>query len=163
MKPADSHPKGNNMPRKKKAENGGAVAVAESEPTSTKQAPVQRPAYIDGAPVDADGRIIKASPSKPDSQMELPAEGEHGKNWGPPYKAIYTGKDFEMGENRRFKQRVFTFREKPAEDVIAALKDAGFTYRANEKAWTIQADAASRILSDDLAQQFAGQGAGMAR
>jgi hypothetical protein len=152
------------MPRKKKAKNGGAVAVAESDSTSPASLPpVQRPAYIDGAPVDADGNNIKGSSSKPDSQMELPTEGEHGKSWGPPYKAIYTGKDFEMGENRRFKQRVFTFREKPADDVIAALKDAGFTYRANEKAWTVQANPSTRLLSDDLAQQFAGQTASMAR
>ena len=149
------------MPRKKKAESEGAVAVAESVPVEA--APVQRPAYIDGAPVDADGTIIKSSPSKPDGQLELPTEAEHSKNWGPPYKAIFTGKDFEMGENRRFRQRVFTFNEKPADDVIAALKDAGFTYRANEKAWTIQADAATRLISDELAHQFAGQTVGMSR
>jgi hypothetical protein len=149
------------MPRKKKSENGDVVAVA--EPIIADAAPMQRPAFIDGAPTDADGNTLKDSFPKPDPQMELPTEAEHGKNWGPPYKAIYTGTDFEMGENRRFKQRVFTFKEKPAADVIAALKDAGFTYRANEKAWTVQANPSTRLLSDDLARQFAGQTTGMAR
>ena len=66
-----------------------------------------------------------------------------------------------MGENSRFKQRVFKFKEKPAEDVITALKDAGFTYRAAEKAWTIHADADGRKLSDELAKQFRGPGQGI--
>ena len=57
-----------------------------------------------------------------------------------------------MGENRRFKQRVFTFKEKPAEEVLAALKEHGFTYRADEKAWTIPANADTRKLTDELAR-----------
>lgn len=147
------------MPRKKKSESAG-VAVAEPEST-VAETPTARPAYIDGAPVDENGRIIKESSPAPDGQMELSGEPERGKNWGPPYKAVFTAQDFELGENRRFKQRVFTFKEKPAPETIAALKDAGFTYRANEKAWTIQADASSRVLSDDLARQFAEKGQGM--
>jgi hypothetical protein len=81
------------------------------------------------------------------------------KNWGPPYRAIYTNTDkgFELGENRRFKQRVFTFREKPDAETIEALKAAGFRYRGEEKAWTVQATAVTRELSDDLARQFAGE------
>ena len=77
------------------------------------------------------------------------------KNWGDPYKSIVTTQGFEMGENRRFKQRVFKFNEKPADDVIAALKENGFTYRAAEKAWTITANPDTRKLSDELAAQFA--------
>lgn len=88
---------------------------------------------------------------------------EQPKHWGDLYKAIYSGSDFELGENRRFKQRVFSFREKPSAERLAALKDAGFTYRAAEKAWTIPAEADSRKLSDDLARQFAGPGQGMVR
>ncbi len=61
-----------------------------------------------------------------------------------------------MGEDRRFKQRVFTFKERPANDVIAELKDNGFTYRIAEKAWTIPASAETRLLSDRLAKDFAG-------
>jgi hypothetical protein len=81
------------------------------------------------------------------------------KNWGPPYKAIYTNaaKGFELGENRRFKQRVFTFRDKPDADTIEALKIAGFRYRAEEKAWTVQSTPITREISDQLARQFAGE------
>jgi hypothetical protein len=62
-----------------------------------------------------------------------------------------------LGENRRFNQRVFIFDEKPGEEVLAALKEAGFTYRAAEKAWTIMANAATRAMSDQMARDFAGQ------
>jgi hypothetical protein len=81
------------------------------------------------------------------------------KNWGPPYKAVFVSaeKGFELGENRRFNQRVFIFREKPGEEILAALKEAGFTYRAAEKAWIIPANAATRAVSDQMARDFAGQ------
>ena len=88
---------------------------------------------------------------------------QEGKNWGDPYKALVTTASFEMGENRRFKKRVFLFKEKPSEEVLAALKDSGFTYRANEKAWTIQATPDSRKLADELAREFAGQALSMSR
>jgi hypothetical protein len=96
------------------------------------------------------------------TETQAAADGQ-AKNWGDPYKALVTTATFEMGENRRFKQRVFTFKERPADDVLAALKDNGFTYRANEKAWTIQANPDTRRLSDELAQEFAGQFQGMRR
>jgi hypothetical protein len=86
-----------------------------------------------------------------------------GRNWGNPYKALVTTADFEMGEDRRFKQRVFLFKEKPSDEVLAALKENGFTYRANEKAWTIQANPDTRRLADELAREFAGQTAGVSR
>jgi hypothetical protein len=87
------------------------------------------------------------------------------RDWGNPYKTIFVSKEkgFEMGENRRFKQRVFIFEEKPSEQILAALKENGFTYRAGEKAWTIQADADTRKLSDELAREFAGQTVGVSR
>jgi hypothetical protein len=99
---------------------------------------------------------------RPKNETQPNADGQ-AKNWGDPYKALVTTATFEMGENRRFKQRVFTFKEKPADDVLSALKDNGFTYRANEKAWTIQANPDTRRLSDELAQEFAGQSQGIAR
>lgn len=139
------------MPRKKKPAE--EAAHTESSATATAVAepqPATRPAYIDGPPVNTDGSIVTDGEERP-------------KNWGDPYKAIVTAAGFEMGENRRFKQRVFKFSEKPADDVIAALKDNGFTYRPAEKAWTIQANADTRKLSDELAQQFRGPGQGKAR
>ncbi len=152
------------MPRKKRQSNAaaiveaaqadtGASATAIAEPESKEStAPMTRPEYIDGPPVSENGDII--APRNPEA-----------KNWGDPYKAIFTStqKGFEMGENRRFKQRVFKFKEKPDEQVIAALKENGFTYRASEKAWTIQANPDTRRLSEELAHEFAGQAQGMGR
>ena len=149
-----------------------------------------RPAYIDGPPVDeagtitrgnetAQGRSMTAKDIAPKAndriaselrnrmatnsggETNVPVVEERGKNWGDPYKSIVTTQAFEMGENGRFKQRVFKFSEKPADDVIASLKDAGFTYRAVEKAWTITANPDTRKLSDELAQQFRGPGQAM--
>jgi hypothetical protein len=135
------------MPRKKRpaaeAAETSATAAAVAEPEDKALPPMARPDYIDGPPVTEDGRVI--TPANPEA-----------KNWGDPYKAIVSTKAFEMGENRRFRQRVFKFKEKPADEVLAALKEHGFTYRAAEKAWTIPADAATRRLSDELARQFAG-------
>src|SRR5579872_946654 len=85
--------------------------------------------------------------------------GTPAKNWGPSYKAVFVSaeKGFELGENRRFNQRIFLFKEKPVDTVLAALKEAGFTYRAIEKAWTIPANSQTRLVSDQLAREFAGQ------
>jgi hypothetical protein len=87
------------------------------------------------------------------------------KNWGPPYKSIFScpAKGFEMGEDRQFKQRVFKFSEKPEGHVLAALKEHGFTYRASEKAWTVNATAENRVLTDRLAREFSGIDQGMER
>jgi hypothetical protein len=144
------------MPRKMNAAQDAAhdqtssSAAAVAQPQKADEGPIARPAYIDGPPVTEDGKIITSTDPE-------------AKNWGDPYKAIVSTPTFEMGENRRFKQRVFTFKEKPSDDVLAALKDNGFTYRANEKAWTIQANPDTRRLSDELAEQFAGQFQSMRR
>lgn len=107
----------------------------------------ETPSYIDGPPVNEDGTAV--------------ASDESGrKEWGNPYRAVVSTATFEMGEDRRFKQRVFKFKEKPAEEVIAALKENGFTYRAHEKAWTIPANAETRVLSERLASEFAGTSLG---
>jgi hypothetical protein len=144
------------MPRKKNTAREAApietssTAAAVAEPEKADTAPIARPAYIDGPPVTEDGKVITSA-------------NPEAKNWSDPYKAIVTTASFEMGENRRFNQRVFTFKEKPADDVLASLKENGFTYRAGEKTWTIQANADTRKLSDELAQEFAGQSQGIGR
>ena len=145
------------MPRKKKQttetmpveSTGAATAVAEPAPESSAV-----PAWIDGPPTTAEGRPVNGD--------EQPAED---RKWGDPYKVIFVSKDppFEMGEDRRWKQRVFKFGQKPGEEVLAALKEHGFTYRASEKAWTIHANADTRRLTDELAREFAGQAQGMSR
>lgn len=136
------------MARKKKAgtadESHSTNAKAGTAATSVTAATVtETPGYIDGPPANDDGRVV--------------ASDESGrKDWGNPYRAVVSTASFEMGEDRRFKQRVFKFKDKPADEVIAALKENGFTYRAHEKAWTIPANAESRVLTDRLAQEFAG-------
>jgi hypothetical protein len=147
------------MPRKKHQD--ADAAPQNSQPTNTAvadntTAAFQKPAYIDGPPTTVTGEIISAASDA--GEGNGPDEGQE-KNWGPPYKAILSSaaKGFEMGENRRFKQRVFIFKDKPAPEVLAALKDNGFTYRPAEKAWTIPANAATRELSDQLARQFGGE------
>jgi hypothetical protein len=144
------------MPRKKgaapeAAQTNASTATAVAEPkTKATSKPMERPAYIDGPPVTEDGKIAGQ-------------DNPQAKNWGDPYKAIVTTDLFEMGEDRRFRQRVFKFKEKPAEEVLARLKEHGFTYRMAEKAWTIQANPDTRNLTDDLAREFAGQSQGMSR
>jgi hypothetical protein len=134
------------MPRKKDA----AREAAHIETSATAATPTGRPAYIDGPPVTEDGKVI--TPANPEA-----------KNWSDPYKALVTTANFEMGENRRFKQRVFLFKEKPSDGVLASLKENGFTYRAAERAWTIQANPDTRRLSEELAEQFAGSPQALSR
>jgi hypothetical protein len=121
------------MPRKKRID--AELATQNTEATApTVQALVEetssmsmnRPNWIDGAATTSNGEIISTDPNgqDADSENETPS-----KNCGRPYKAIFTcsTKGFEMGENRRFKQRVFKFKDKPDEATLAALKENGFT------------------------------------
>lgn len=130
------------MPRKSKP-----IPPAETAIIAESSAPIETPSPEE--PNAARNADLSAEPFGPN---------EKPKNWGPPYKPIYTNveKGYELGEDRRFKQRVFKFKEKPDEQTLAALKEAGFRFRAEDKSWTIQADAASRELSDRLAKQLAG-------
>jgi hypothetical protein len=151
------------MPRKKhnapeSAETqSGNIAVAEAEPQP--ETPIRTlatragtPGWVDGPPTAADGRS-PLTDNEGDRQ-----EPEQPKNWGDPYKSIFSCPEqgFELGEHRRFKQRVFRFMEKPGEDIVSALKEKGFTYRATEKAWTIPADADTRKMTDEMAREWAG-------
>lgn len=122
-----------------------STAIAELPSASDDKPTIERPAWVDG-PV----------PEVPEPAA-MPTDGT-GRNYGPPYKALFTSPDkgFELGENRRFRQRVFTFKERPSPDVIDRLKQHGFTYRAAEKAWTVEATAESRVLTDRLARELAG-------
>ena len=151
------------MPRKKRAaaeaaatptidtvEAATAIAVAEPEPQEqSPRSPIERPAWIDGPPTTEAGR----SPL-----VDHEDRPEPPKNWGDPYKSIFSCPEqgFELGEHRRFKQRVFRFAERPDPERLAELKDLGFTYRAAEKAWTVPADPDSRRMTDELARRWAG-------
>ena len=151
------------MPRKKQITTAEPAATALSAPTPQAESAA--------SVIETSGRDtakFDTSAPKPESSAPgdntPPADGT-GKHYGPPYKAIFTSADkgFELGENRRFKQRVFTFKDKPDEAVLAALKEHGFTYRPAEKAWTTEATAESRVLTDRLAKQFAGNDVSMSR
>ena len=117
------------------------------------------------AEIETTSAATAVAESAPAPQTQASDEGDQtpAKNWGPAYKSIFScpAKGFEMGEDRRFKQRVFKFLDKPAEHVLAALKEHGFSYRAAEKAWTVSATAENRVLTDRLAQEFAGIEQGM--
>jgi hypothetical protein len=106
---------------------------------------IARPEWIDGPTVALIGADHDGTPEVP-------------KNWGPPYKSIFTCPEqgFELGENRRFKQRVFMFTERPSQEILAVLKENGFKYRDSEKAWTITADAVTRKMTDEMARDWAG-------
>lgn len=145
------------MPRKKRSDKAvgeptsvvaatSTVATLE-QPKPAAKAPADRPEWIDGPPVG------------------LAEPAEQKRNWGEPYKAIFTSAEqgFELGENRRFKQLVFKFKERPDDQTIQTLKDNGFTYRPAEHAWTDPADPISRALTDKLAIEFAGTGQSRSR
>jgi hypothetical protein len=131
----------------------------------------QRPAWVDGPPVTTEGRPIRDKFEQPRAFMETPnqtdqapqedspnSDQQRGKNWGDPYKAIFSCPEmgFELGENRRFRQRVFKFGDKPSSEILDALKEHGFIYRAAEKTWTITANADTRKLTDEMAREWAG-------
>jgi hypothetical protein len=112
---------------------------------------------IETTPAKAGATTI-ADPESKGTAGENP-DGSANREWGNPYKAIFVSKakGFEMGENRRFKQRAFIFAEKPDQGIIDTLKEHGFQWRMGDKAWTIEATPANRVLSDQLAREFAGQ------
>jgi len=180
------------MPRKKKIaaepvvnasepEIGGGASVAVAEPAPVTSAPaaveVPLPAELP-PPVVAEGPQTVAPPaakSPPPQPGDLPkpmkpvptppVPSNQAGGWANPYIPLFVceEKGFEMGEHHRYKQRVFLFNEKPADQIRATLKEHGFIYRPEEKAWTIPATAENRILSDQLAREFAGQDRGMSR
>ncbi len=80
------------------------------------------------------------------------------KPFANPYRAIMTNpvKGFELGENRQFNQLVFTFKDNPGAEVTGKLKEAGFIYRAAEKAWTLQASPTARELAWKVATELRG-------
>ena len=148
------------------------LPVIEAEIVRSDFQPARIPAWIDGAPVDPSGKIIRKG--SPTAQMDLDAQhdqsdgeqagspqqsGPRGRNWSDPYKTIFTCPEmgFELGENRQFKQRVFRFSEKPSTAVLDRLKEEGFIYRGGmEKAWTIPATPETRRLTDEMAREWAG-------
>lgn len=124
------------------------------------------PAPAEGASARNPNEQVAATPAdvgaSPAPEAPAPAAGADGppaKRWANPYRATFTcpAKGFELGENRRFNQLVFTFKDNPGPEVTGKLKEAGFVYRGQEKAWTITASAANREIADGLAFEFKGE------
>jgi hypothetical protein len=139
-------PRGEIMPRKKaKTAEGNLAEVTPRESTAT--------ATLDPPPAPEANAVTTDSPT---TETQVATQQ---KPFANPYRPVYSSKSagFEMGENYRFKQRVFSFDERPADHVIVTLKENGFTYRPAEKSWTIPANAETRVLTDRLAREFAGQ------
>ena len=138
-------------------------------------APVNENVPHDGGPTAHDGvgaaggaPVAGLEAGPPDDLTTRPA-GRPERPWAraatppaaalaDPYRPLFTcrPKGFEMGEDRRFKQRVFRFKDKPEAAVVERLKAAGYTYRAQEKAWTVAATPQTRLESEEMAQAFAG-------
>lgn len=142
------------MPRRKKNEPA-TETVVKHDPL------VAATATLDAQPEPFGADLTRS----PETDGEPSAGGDAPKHWGHPYKATFTcpAKRFELGENRRFKQMVFTFAENPGAEVTQKLKDAGFKYRANEKAWTVQVTPSLRELATKLAHELGGTAAGVSR
>jgi hypothetical protein len=128
------------------------------ETKSKRRNPVTDVNRISAPPVDDAATSADQSASREQMGPDIETRKRPiARRASSPYRAIFVSKDkgFEMGEDFQFKQRVFKFSEKPDAEVIAALKENGFTYRPVEKSWTRQADYTSRGISDQLARRFA--------
>jgi len=160
------------MPRKKQpttttAQAPDDAANAASSATATAELPPEAPAVQPAAPPAPLAPRAMTTTALPQNSSPAAENGgtSEGRTWAVPYQQIFASqeKGFEMGENRRFKQRVFLFKDKPEEHIRAALKEHGFVYRPAERAWTIEASPANRVLSEHLAKVFSGQSQGMSR
>ncbi len=150
------------MPRKKQLDKTEPQDLQQEHATVADATAARDIDALGAADAQATSPATTTSPQPPEAQHpqpnEAPATGEP-QRWSNPYWAVFTcrEKGFELGENRRFKQMVFTFADNPGPDVTAKLKEAGFVYRGAEKAWTTPATAASRELAVDLARELKGE------
>jgi hypothetical protein len=82
-----------------------------------------------------------------------------------PYRPIFhsNSKQFEYGEDRRYRQIVFHFQEKPEQDLIDKLKSHGYKWRSDDKSWRVQADAVTRVEASRLANEIHGEEPGVSR
>jgi|ERR1043165_1613479 hypothetical protein len=142
------------MPPKKANQTAADNAKAATSDTRPEPAKTQR----NGAAV-SDNNSQSGQPGQHVAQGKEGGQQTDQKQWADAYSSIFSSptRGFEMGENRRFKQRIFKFTEKPEQSIIDMLKKNGFVYRPSEKAWTIAANPATRQLSEQLAKQFHGE------
>jgi hypothetical protein len=143
------------MARKKKTE---AAEASKAPARSSMNGDASTIAVMESpAPAVENAATAVEEPATPDTPPAEP--GFNDRPFSNPYRPVFSSKTagFELGENYRFKQRVFSFDDKPADHIIATLKENGFTYRPAEKSWTIPASAETRLLTDRLAREFTGQ------
>lgn len=131
---------------------GGPVLLKEALPTLPE--PVAPTA--DAAGRDAGDDARRTGPQGEPAGGPADGDGQPPRQWANPYRATFTSAagGFEVGEDRRFKQVVFRFADRPEPDVLARLKEAGYTYRAAERSWTVPASAAAREFAHGLAGEL---------
>lgn len=144
-----------------------ATAVADDRAGAMQPQPAEarEPATTAKEPPAVTASAATSGPARATESTGKAGPATDEKGWSTPYVPVFAcrEKGFELGENRRYKQRVFVFSEKPGDDIRAKLRENGFVYRATEKAWTIPANAETRVLSDRLAREFAGAAQGLTR
>ena len=151
------------MGRKKSDTVVDASVPTTPKPKKTAQTTTPLPASASDAAQASVQQPMGADSVRQPSAITVAADGsartEAEKTWGNPYRATFTcpAKGFELGENYRFRQVVFYFKESPDMETKTKLKDAGFVYRAGEKGWTLPATAANREVATNLARVFKGE------
>jgi hypothetical protein len=77
--------------------------------------------------------------------------------WAEPYRPVARNEEagFEMGENKLTQQILFYFSADPGEAKKSRLKHYGYFYRAEQKAWTVNATPMTREIARRLADEFA--------
>jgi hypothetical protein len=101
--------------------------------------------------------IKPAAPAVSEVQTAAPAE----KKWAEPYRPVVVNAEagFEFGENKLANRLVFSFAEKPSEEVRARLRHFGYFFDEKQKAWTANATAQTREIARRLVEEFsAGKG-----
>ena len=65
-----------------------------------------------------------------------PVPRESGLTYHRSAAGVRLGEGFRLVGNVKVRESVVSFPDKPGEEVIAAMKEAGFSYRAADKLWT---------------------------
>ena len=93
--------------------------------------------------------ITSAKPPAPVATAE--------KKWPDTYRpsVINTDAGFEFGENKFANRLVFTFFEKPSEEIRAKLRHYGYLFDDKQIAWSVNATAQTRVIAERLIEEFA--------
>ena len=145
------------MARKKRGEPAASAEQPGNGPTILAQSLPTLPAPVEERPDAREpGDDRDEEPPATGEEVGTPADGDQPRQWANPYRAVFTSTvgGLEVGEDRRFKQVVVGFADRPGQDVTDRLKAAGFRYRAAERSWTAPASAAAREFALTLGQEL---------